>query len=290
MQLASNKFSDMRLYYHRELDALYGSDEVEAMLAVAAAHYLNWSHHEVRLRGNDHINQSALIDLYDCAKGLKRGEPLHYLLGETWFMGLKFRVDQRVLIPRPETEELVDLILKDNPALSSLLDIGTGSGCIPISIKAKQPGVRAMACDISAGALELAATNARLNRCDVQFVQADVLNPTAFTTQINTPVELVVSNPPYIAITEKQQMAAHVLNHEPHLALFVEGADAIVFYRRIIDLCSSLLVGGGRLYFELNPLTAEMVRDDAQASGLFVQVQLLNDMSGKVRFLKAIRK
>ena len=193
-----------------------------------------------------------------------------------------------MLIPRPETEELVDLILKENKSAASVLDIGTGSGCIPVTIKKKLPLAHVFACDISKEALAIAKKNSELNTVNVSYFEANVLEENILEkTQII--FEIIVSNPPYIKEEEKMQMEKNVLEHEPHLALFVNGSDAIIFYKKIIDLCAGSLVKNGKLYFELNPVTAEEVNAYAKNSNLFETTFLIKDLSGAVRFFKGIK-
>lgn len=289
MRVASNKLKDIIGFYHRELAAIYSKNEIDALAGLAVEHYLGYSTTELIRRLDSNVNQSGLIKLYDCAKALKQNRPLQYILGEAWFYGLCFRVNEQVLIPRPETEELADLILKENPAPASFLDIGTGSGCIPITLKKHRPQSRVSAADISPGALVVARENAKQHHAEVSFFEADVLNTDAFTQAAGGRFEIIVSNPPYIQLSEKAAMSSHVAGQEPDLALFVNGTDPIVFYKKIIDLCAEILLPQGRLYFELNPLTAGAVKTYAQQSGLFFQVELVKDMSGNTRFLKAGR-
>ena len=288
MRVASNKLRDMIGFYHQELAAIYDKNEIDALAGLAIEHYLGYSATELLRRLDSNVNQSTLIKLYDCAKALKQNRPLQYILGQAWFYGIPFLVNEQVLIPRPETEELVELILSENPAPASFLDIGTGSGCIPVALKKNRPQSRVSAADISPGALGVARENAKRQQAGVSFFEADVLNTDAFAKAIGGPFEVIVSNPPYIQLSEKGAMSAHVTGQEPDLALFVNGADPIIFYKKIIDVCEKLLPQG-RLYFELNPLTAESVREYALSSRLFSQVQLVTDMSGNTRFLKANR-
>lgn len=289
MRIASNKLKDMIHFYHKELEGMYDTNEIEALLSLAAEYYIGFSKTDLITKTENNINQSDVLKLYDCCKDLKRGIPIQYLLGETWFYSLKFKVNSSVLIPRPETEELVDLILKENKTTLSFLDIGTGSGCIPICIKKNNPGSTVYAIDISAEALTVAISNARLNKVEVVFIEGSVLGLPSLTKLLVGEMDVIVSNPPYIKSSEKKSMTQQVLDHEPHLALFVEDEDAIIFYKRIIDLCKTHLVKSGRLYFELNPLTAESVKEYARNSSLFKNVELIKDMSGKLRFLRAER-
>jgi release factor glutamine methyltransferase len=227
--------------------------------------------------------------MYDCGKAIKQNFPIQYILGEAYFYELTFKVNDSVLIPRPETEELVELILKENTKPKSLLDIGTGSGCIPIALKKNLPTCHVSACDISLDALKVAKQNAHENAADVHFFECDILSQDSIHLS-DKQFDLIVSNPPYILNTEKQIMQAQVLEHEPHLALFVKGSDAIIFYRKIIELCLTHLASGGKLFFELNPFTAEEVKLFALEQNYFSSVDIINDMSGKKRFLKAVKR
>lgn len=287
MRVAGNKLRHLIAFFHSELKDSYPSQEIDALFAAAAEHVLGISKTQLLQKTEENINQSDLLKLYDCAKHLKKHIPLQYLLGETWFLGLKIRVNAHVLIPRPETEELVDLILRENPEVSSLLDIGTGSGCIPIALKKNRPQAEVFACDISKDALALAQKNAADNGTEVVFFEKDILRSTPEAGK--AAFGILVSNPPYIKKSESALMEKNVLEHEPHLALFVEDKDAIVFYRRIIDLCSTYLEEGGKLYFELNPLTAPEVETYAKASGNFKTTSLVKDMSGTLRFFKGTK-
>jgi release factor glutamine methyltransferase len=290
MRIASNKLKDMISFYFSELKANYETSEIEAMLELAAEQYIGFSKTDLLTKSNENLNQSDVLKLYDCCKALKQNIPIQYILKNAWFYQFKFYVDESVLIPRPETEELVDMIIKENKNAFSFLDIGTGSGCIPVSIKKNIPAAAVFACDISPKALEVATKNALQNQVQVTYFEANVLDIGHFVKLTNQRFDVIVSNPPYIKESEKNLLAKNVFQHEPHLALFVEGTDDIVFYKRIVDICNDRLNSGGCLYFELNPLTAELVKDYAVASTLFKHVELFKDMSGKTRFLKAIKK
>ncbi len=287
MRISDNTLNAMKAYYEKELLPIYGEGETRALFELVVEHYLGITKSKVMSELGRRLQQSEILDIYDCAKDLKNHIPLQHILGETWFMNLKFKVNPRVLIPRPETEELCDLIIRENKNANNILDIGTGSGCIPISLKHHLPSAHVWACDVCAEALDVAMNNAILNNTEIQFFKEDVL-ASDFASRVDGRFDVIVSNPPYILRSESAQMEKQVLEHEPHLALFVEGTDPVLFYRKIIDHCSLLLNPGGKLYFELNPLTAEEVKTLAMASGLFKEVNLLKDMSGKERFLRAI--
>lgn len=289
MRIAANQLKHLKAFYRIELKNLYETSEIDAIFNVVCSQFLKIPFHQVNLKLNDNINQSELIDIYDCAKNLALGKPLQYILGECEFYGLVFKVNKHVLIPRPETEELVELILKEARNKGKILDIGTGSGCIAIALKKHNLTHDIYAFDISLEALKLAKTNAQLNDCSVNFYEVDILKSLDFTALKTQTFDTIVSNPPYIHHNEKSQMANHVLSHEPHLALFVDDEDVCIFYKKIIDLCSNHLALNGHLYFELNPETAHLVKQYAEESQLFESLELIKDMSGKQRFLKAVR-
>ncbi len=216
---------------------------------------------------------------------LKDHKPVQYVLGEAWFYQMKLKVSPAVLIPRPETEELVASVidhLKDNPA-ASLLDIGTGSGCIVIAIKKNAPGIKSLAIDVSKEALDIATCNATEQNTGIEFVQMDFLNETAWAS---LPMfNVIVSNPPYIPKGEKELLDKNVTAFEPHLALFVEDDDALIFYEKIALFGETHLSAGGKIFMETHETFAE------QASALFnnetYMAEIKNDMNGKQRMVIA---
>jgi release factor glutamine methyltransferase len=222
----------------------------------------------------------------DILERLTGGEPVQYVLGLADFFGYKFKVDGRVLIPRQETEELVALALDllRGQAAPSVLDIGTGSGCIAITLKRKMSGAEVFALDVSEGALDLAKENARKLHAMVHFEQGDVLDPSF--SFAGRHFDLIVSNPPYIPHSEAAIMPEHVKNHEPALALFVPEEDALLFYRRISELALAGLRPGGWLLFEINEFRAEGVAQLLQTLG-YGSVAVLPDLSGAPRMARA---
>jgi release factor glutamine methyltransferase len=213
---------------------------------------------------------------------LAKGEPLQYVIGSTPFCGLTFKVDSRVLIPRPETAELVEWVAQDADSKGALLDVGTGSGCIAISLAHRLPGWKVQGWDISDGALEVASENSRLNGTEVEFRKVDILN-----ADPDCRFDVIVSNPPYVLDSEKGQMEDTVLDYEPHLALFVSDTDPLLFYRAIAAFGHRTLNPGGRLYFEINPLKVEEMKDMLMGAG-YRDVEVRNDIFGKPRMIKAI--
>jgi len=234
----------------------------------------------------DLLTESQLAQLADIQARLLAHEPVQYVVGMTCFYGLKFKVNPAVLIPRPETEELVAWILEDHTKDKNLriLDIGTGSGCIPIALKTKAPNYEVAALDVSAEALAVAEENADLNQVEINFQKIDILNKASWTLLPN--YEIIVSNPPYIPLEEKKLMATNVLAHEPEMALFVTNEDPLVFYRTIVDFAAQHLVNGGWLYFETNEYNATEVEALCFNAGFF-DVEKQKDMQGKDRMVKA---
>jgi release factor glutamine methyltransferase len=217
---------------------------------------------------------------------LKMQKPIQYILGETSFYGLTFQVNEHTLIPRPETEELVQWILETYPTNSqiSLLDIGTGTGCIPITLKKKLPKATVFALDVSEKALEVATKNASMNQVDVTFLQNDILA----TTTVEKQFDVIVSNPPYVRELEKKEINTNVLKFEPHLALFVADNDALLFYRKIAQLAQEYLQPNGQLFFEINQyLGTEMIA--LVASYGFTEIELRQDVYGNDRMLRAVK-
>lgn len=232
--------------------------------------------------------QQAAIAQY--TEQLLRHTPVQYVLHEAWFAGMKLYVDENVLIPRPETEELVSWIADCKLQIADLgkpvkiIDIGTGSGCIPVALKKKLPGWHMHAVDISAGALEVAKKNALQQGTAINFYLLDILDETAWP---QLPVfDVIASNPPYIRESEADTMHTNVLAFEPHTALFVPDEDALLFYRKIADLALKHLRSSGLLFFEINEALGKAVCDMLAAKG-FIDIELRKDLQGKDRMVKA---
>ena len=260
------------------LTDLYGAPEARSILRIVYEDVLGLYSLQRPL------TEEQEAKLWPIQQRLLKGEPLQYVLGQADFYGYKFKVGPAVLIPRQETEELVHMILQQhgNKPLR-LLDVGTGSGCIPITLKLKRPAWQVEAVDISPEALQIAADNARRLEADVRFQQLDVLD--AANWPALPPYDIIVSNPPYIPPSETKHVPPHVLQHEPHLALFTETEDALVFYRAIAALAKQQLQPGGWLYFELNEFNGEEVFEVVEKQG-FEAVRLEWDLNGKSRMLK----
>ena len=228
-------------------------------------------------------------ELEDMMRRLEQGEPVQYVLGEAWFCGRRFHVKPGVLIPRPETEMLVEWVLEDkrlkikDEGLIDVLDIGTGSGCIAISLALGLPSASVVAWDVSDAALRIARANAEQLGAEVSFVKQDALAAPDDIARW----DVIVSNPPYVCASEAAQMEPHVLKHEPHEALFVPDNDALLFYRAIAQYACRALKPGGRLFFEINPLYAAELSSLLKSMG-FADVELRDDQFGKCRMIRAL--
>ena len=222
-------------------------------------------------------------------KRLLDGEPVQYIFGDTYWHGMELKVTPDVLIPRPETAELVDMIVNDNKGRRDLrvLDIGTGSGCIAIALSRWLDFPQVTAIDVSLPALKVAMENAVNLKADITFLHEDIL---AVLPPAGPQFDIIVSNPPYIVESERDEMEKNVLEHEPQGALFVPDNDPLKFYHAIARYAMGVLVGGGRLYFELNPLFASQLKKNLDESGEWENVTLTLDMQRRQRFLTATRR
>ena len=234
------------------------------------------------------LDKVQLTQLNAFTQQLLQHTPVQYILHEAWFAGMRFYVDEHVLIPRPETEELVEWIVADvDPTHKNLaiLDIGTGSGCIPIALKKKLPESTVYALDISEKAVEIASKNAADNNLNVEFLPANILD---FTSYEGWPeVDIIVSNPPYIKESEATTMQQNVLQYEPHTALFVPDDDALLFYRTIADFALQHLKPDGKLYFEINEIMGEEIAALLAAKN-FSAIKIKKDLQEKNRMVSAI--
>ncbi len=226
------------------------------------------------------------LDLQRIQKELATNRPVQYVLGEAWFAGMKFYVNEAVLIPRPETEELVmwaaSLIRNSELGVRNLLDVGSGSGCIPISMKKQVPGLVVSSVDVSEEALVVARQNAAALQADVSFLQFDFLDESNWAA---LPVfDVIISNPPYIKASERKEMAVNVLEFEPAIALFVPDEDALLFYRKIAAFAKNHLNKGGNIFLEINEALGKETSDLFKSEGY--AVELKKDMQGKERMLK----
>ena len=254
LRFRSNSVRDILALFHEELDPLYGAGEVAVFGEMLFEAFLGWN--RVRLlTSKDHtVNQSDLLRLHWALEDLKRQRPIQHIIGHVDFCGCRIAVGPEVLIPRPETEEIVNWIvnnLNPQPSALNILDLCTGSGCIAIALKKAFPEADVTAVDISPAALALARRNAEKNGTKINFLQADILSDDRFHLQFTT-FNLIVSNPPYVRESERAAMQRNVLDHEPGLALFVPDDDALRFYRAIARLADLHLAHDGLLALEIN--------------------------------------
>lgn len=269
----------------RTLEPLYGNGEARAVTDYVLDVCFGLSKADILCGAVEEMTAEKTAELNKIFRRLMKGEPVQYVLGRAEFCGRWFSVRPGVLIPRPETEELCAWITADSKASGSpkVLDIGTGSGCIAITLQLDMPESKVTAWDISADALDVARENAQQLGANVNFVKLDALN-----AKPEGEWDVIVSNPPYICEKEKKDMAVNVLEHEPHTALFVPDADPLLFYRAITRLAVQTLSKGGRLYFEINPIYADDTCRMMRAEGM-TAVELRSDMYGKQRMAKGVK-
>lgn len=269
----------------RTLEPLYGNGEARAITDYVLDVCFGLSKADILCGAVEEMTAEKTAELNKIFGRLTEGEPVQYVLGRAEFSGRWFNVRPGVLIPRPETEELCAWITADSKASGSpkVLDIGTGSGCIAITLQLDMPESKVTAWDISADALDVARENAQQLGANVNFVKLDALN-----AKPEGEWDVIVSNPPYICEKEKKDMAVNVLEHEPHTALFVPDADPLLFYRAITRLAVQTLSKGGRLYFEINPIYADDTCHMMRAEGM-TAVELRSDMYGKQRMAKGVK-
>lgn len=282
---------DLENIFHETLDVIYGKEEVSSFFFLCTEAFYNISRLDIALNRNISITKEEQQPIFDALEALKKEQPIQYILGETEFFGLPFKVNENTLIPRPETEELVQLIIdsKKNTASTqlSILDIGTGSGCIAIALAKNLNNAQLYALDVSEKAIEKAKENATLNNVDINFLEGSILKDDDCDTLFkNLEFNIIVSNPPYVRNLEKVEIQNNVLNNEPHLALFVEDNDPLIFYRAITKFAKNKLKQNGQLFFEINEYLGEETKDLVESFG-FKNVEILKDIFNKNRMLKA---
>ncbi|GAB7088744.1 peptide chain release factor N(5)-glutamine methyltransferase [Marinifilum fragile] len=273
-------------YIKKELESIYSSRESESIAYILLEELLNYSRTQIQLNKTEAIQDEQFEKIKEYIADLKENKPIQYVLGEADFYELKFKVNQHTLIPRPETEELVHAIINENKdANLHVLDIGTGSGCIPICLAKHLLNADVTSVDISSGAIKTAKENAKLNSVQVRFEERDILNWEAYEWE---QLDIIVSNPPYVTNTEKEKMEKNVLDFEPHTALFVSDHDPLIFYQRIAELAQEYLKEGGKLYFEINESLGKEMSELMEQKG-FSNVQVRKDINGKDRMMSAIK-
>lgn len=285
---------ELQNIFHIELDTTYGKHEVDSFFYLCTEHYLNVPRIQLTLEPGLAITKTETDTFFKVLEDLKQQKPIQYILGETEFYGLPFKVNENVLIPRPETEELVDLIIRTFTSSAveksiKILDIGTGSGCIAISLAKNLPNAKVYALDISKEALKVAKQNAELNKVDINFIEASILDNTCHSAlDAESNFDVIVSNPPYVRNLEKQEIQPNVLDNEPHLALFVEDDNPLLFYKAITNFALKNLKPKGALYFEINQYLGKETKALLTDTN-FQKVELLKDLNDNDRMLKGIK-
>ena len=271
---------DFKLKMISELSSIYEMDELNSIFNLLSEDYLKIPRSKILFANEIDLDKSNQTLFLSALERLKTHEPIQYVLGKTSFMDMEFKVNSSVLIPRPETEELVRLMLKEDLDGKEILDIGTGSGCIAISLAKNFPNSKVSALDISNDALEVAKENAKLNNVEVNFINADIFN-----YESEKIYDIVVSNPPYVTGHEKSSMKKNVLNFEPDLALFVDNNKPLKYYLEIINFSKYALKSKGLLFFEINKRFSDQLKTKLLNSKLNSTVK--NDLAGFPRFIKA---
>lgn len=286
MRIGGNSLKQIRHYFESELAPLYESSERLTLFRMAVQHISGFSHLEIHLNPERRVSESELLAYSKFVKQLQSGMPVQYVMGYTWFLDLQIGVDSSVLIPRPETEELVHTLIPFLNELESpkIMDICSGSGCIALSLKNLYPHAEIVGFDISESAVKKAIQNAAELGLDVSFVRKNILEPIHFSESF----DLIVSNPPYIPLLERDEMSSRVTEFEPAEALFVPNEDELLFYKRIIELANKHLRIGGMLAFECHYKGAAQVASEMRNSR-FSSVAIFRDLSGTERFVTGYR-
>lgn len=285
---------DFKSVFTKQLSSVYPQSEIDSFFFILIEEILGFKRIDSVLKADFLIPSDVLNQLQNITERLLKEEPIQYIIGNTEFYGLPFLVNKNTLIPRPETEELVEWIITEvseahgkNIINFSILDIGTGTGCIPISIKRNLPNTIVSAIDVSSEALKVARKNAKLNTVEINFIEQDIL----YTDDLNQvldskKIDIIVSNPPYVRNLEKVEIKNNVLENEPHLALFVEDNNSLIFYDKIANLAVKHLTKNGLLFFEINQYLGNETVEMLTKKG-FKNIELKKDFVGNDRMIKA---
>lgn len=269
------------------LTSIYGKNETESLFYIVVYHFYKLNRIDVSLQPTFKITETEVLQWRKIIKALQEQQPIQYILRETFFFGLKFKVTPATLIPRQETEELVNWILQtiNKEQKNKIIDIGTGSGCIAISIKKNAPKVTMYALDVAAQALDVAKENAQNNEVTITFLHTDILT----IHSLNKKYNVIVSNPPYVRDLEKKEIQKNVINYEPHSALFVPDNNPLLFYKKIAELAQENLVNKGWLFFEINQYLAKETKELLASLG-FINIEIKKDLFGNYRMIKCQKK
>lgn len=273
--------------FQNQLKDIFPKEEINNFFFLIIEKEFGYSKARTIMRLDEPVSMGESIMIHDCLNRLKKSEPIQYILGETEFYGIGMRVNRDTLIPRPETEELVDWIVNDvqqtkgeNPV--SIVDLGTGSGCIALALCKTLDQADVEAWDVSEGALKVARKNARDNRCKIKFERRDMLN----LPEKEVPYDIIVSNPPYVRLSEKKEMKKNVLDYEPTIALYVPNDDPLLYYKCILDWGKNVLKNEGSIYFEINEYLGDDVVKLMKEEG-YDSVVLKKDFTGRDRMIRA---
>jgi release factor glutamine methyltransferase len=288
MFLPSNNVSDILKHMQLELAGLYEKEEIRSFWFMLLEEFCGLKKTTILANHESCISESEMLKVHFAIKDLKKHKPIQHILGKAWFYGLEFKVSPDVLIPRPETEELVEWILKENSSKEKLtiLDIGTGSGCIAIALGKSLKNASVFAVDVSDAALKIARQNTEKIGCNVSFHKMDIMNEKEWPE--NRTFDIIVSNPPYVRLSEKEGMKPNVTLFDPDIALYVSDEDPLMFYREILRFAKLVLAKDGGVYFEIN----ERLGDEAHALARemeFMNIELRKDINGKDRMLRCKR-
>jgi release factor glutamine methyltransferase len=283
MSVNIQTIKDIRIYLLKELAGLYPDTEIRSFTSIIIKTIINQEKLHLMHNNDFRIPGNKSEKITEICNELKTGKPIQYILGETTFYDCIIKVNNETLIPRPETEELVDIVIRENKGYSGrIIDLGTGSGCIAIALSKNLPGAEITGTDNSEGALKMAKNNARLNKVKVHFLNDDILNPKSENIYR---AAIIISNPPYVRESEKKNMNRNVLDFEPESALFVPDDDPLKYFRSILDISKNLLLPEGKVYFEINEaMGSEMV--SLMKSKGFSDVNIVKDINGKDRIIK----
>lgn len=286
---------EIKKIFHKELDGFYAPEEVDSFFYWFVEHYLGMERFVLALQPELVISKENEELFFNGLARLAQQHPIQYITGEATFMGLNFKVNKHVLIPRPETEELTQWILSDVKEIREqshnghnplrILDIGTGSGCIAIALAKYLPGYQVFGLDLTDAVLDVARQNATLNEVSISWIQADILR----MEHLEPAVDIIVSNPPYVRESEKMKIRDTVKEFEPNAALFVSDEDPLVFYRHIADLAYKNLPENGLLYFEINQYLGSQINKLLEDRN-FSEIELRKDMYGNERIMRAVKE
>ena len=278
---------DIKDFLSEELRGIYPEPEISALTRIILKSVLRSGKFSSLAFPETPVQQKKIREISSICRELKKGKPLQYILGETDFYNLTIKVNSETLIPRPETEELVDLIIRDNRNFTgTILDAGTGTGCIAIALAVNLPGTKVSGFDISGGALMIADENAHLNNVRVRFFKNDIFNP---DLSLFDATDIIVSNPPYVKESEKKLMSRNILDYEPEPAIFVNDSDPLIFYKAILKLAGNILKQDGLLYFEINESMGDLMSILLDSSGYY-GIKVIKDLNGKDRIVKGIKR